>query len=205
MATYDISMPIQSGMSVYKNKQEKQPIFSQQNRLAEGGSFETTITMNVHTGTHLDFPLHMMTNGQNSSQFDVHRLLRDVRVIDCGQLDVIDETFLQSQHLKTGEFILLKTKSSQHETFLFDFPYLSKNGASFCVKKKIAGVGIDALGIERDQPGHETHQLLMKANILILEGLRLAKVPAGIYQMIALPLSIPKLDALPVRAILLSK
>jgi arylformamidase len=205
MATFDISMPIQPGMSVYKNKKEKQPIFTQDNRLAEGGSFETTLTMNVHTGTHLDFPLHMIANGQNSSQFDFNSLIREVRVIDCGTTAIIDEKFLIASNLKAGEFILLKTKSSQSETFLFDFPYLSKDGANYCVKKKIAGVGIDALGIERDQPGHDTHHLLMNAKILILEGLRLAKVPSGIYQMMALPLSIPNLDALPVRAILTSK
>jgi len=42
----------------------------------------------------------------------------------------------------------------------------------------------------------------MNHNILILEGLRLKDVPAGTYHMIALPLSIPGMDALPVRAIL---
>ena len=45
----------------------------------------------------------------------------------------------------------------------------------------------------------------MNAGILILEGLRLKDIQPGYYQMIALPLSIPNVDALPVRALLVSE
>jgi kynurenine formamidase len=85
------------------------------------------------------------------------------------------------------------------------FPYLSADGAAYCVQSKLVGIGIDSLGIERDQVQHETHHLLMNAGILILEGLRLKDIQPGYYQMIALPLSIPNVDALPVRALLVSE
>ena len=67
----------------------------------------------------------------------------------------------------------------------------------------MAGVGIDSLGIERDQPGHPTHRILFSAGILILEGLRLEHVPAGEYLMVAAPLKITQAEAAPVRAVLL--
>jgi arylformamidase len=153
----------------------------------------------------MDFPLHMQKNGQTSTGFNPSRLITEVRVIDCGDVVVIDEKFLANQNIAKGSFILLKTKSSFSKTFLFDFPYLSERGAQYCVKQNLQGVGIDSLGIERDQPEHQTHHELMNNNVLILEGLRLQAVPAGIYQMIALPLSIQGMDALPVRAILRTK
>jgi arylformamidase len=202
---YDISLPIESSMMVYKQKPEKIPQFKVQNNLDLGGSFETTISMNVHTGTHIDFPLHMQKNGKTSTGFNPSRLITEVRVIDCGDVVMIDEKFLGRQNIVKGSFILLKTKSSFSKTFLFDFPYLSESGAQYCVKQKLQGVGIDALGIERDQPQHQTHHELMNHNILIVEGLRLQAVPEGIYQMIALPISIQGMDALPVRAILRTK
>jgi arylformamidase len=158
--------------------------------------------MNLHTGTHLDFPLHMQQNGNTSTGFNPSRLITKVRVIDCGDVTVIDELFLKKLNITPGSFILLKTKSSFSETFLFDFPYLSESGAKFCVQQNLQGVGIDALGIERDQRQHQTHHELMNHDILILEGLRLRAVPAGVYQMIALPIAIQGMDALPVRAIL---
>jgi arylformamidase len=202
MRYIDISLPIQPGMMVYKNKPEKQPHFSTANQLSSGGSYETTIAMNVHTGTHLDFPLHMQAQGINSSNFDPSRLITKVRVIDCGQAKVIDDHLLQSMNIQADEFILFKSRNSEVDTFLDDFTYLNAQGAAFCVQKRIRGVGIDALGIERNQPSHETHHQLMNAGIMILEGLRLKSVTAGSYLMIALPLSIPNLDALPVRAVL---
>jgi arylformamidase len=202
---YDISLPIDASMMVYKQKPEKMPQFQVQNNLDRGGSYETTLSINLHTGTHIDFPLHMQTNGQTSTGFNPARLITEVRVIDCGDTVMIDDTFLAKQNIGVGSFILLKTKSSFSQTFLFDFPYLNERGAKYCTTLKLLGVGIDALGIERDQPAHQTHHELMNHNIIILEGLRLQEVPEGIYDMIALPISIPGMDALPVRAILRTK
>jgi arylformamidase len=202
---YDISLPIESLMMVYKQKPEKVPQFQVQNNLDRGGSYETTMAMNLHTGTHIDFPLHMQKNGKTSSGFNPTRLITDVRVIDCGEIIVIDEAFLAKQQVAVGSFILLKTKSSFSKTFLFDFPYLSESGAKYCSRQKLQGVGIDALGIERDQPNHQTHHELLNHQIIILEGLRLQAVPEGVYEMIALPMSIQGVDALPVRAILRTK
>jgi arylformamidase len=202
---YDISLPIESSMMVYKQKPEKMPQFQVQNNLDRGGSYETTLSIDLHTGTHVDFPLHMQANGKTSTGFNPARLITEVRVIDCGDTVMIDDTFLAKQNIATGSFILLKTKSSFSQTFLFDFPYLHERGAKYCTTLKLRGVGIDALGIERDQKDHQTHHELMNHNILILEGLRLQAVPEGIYDMIALPISIPGMDALPVRAILRTK
>lgn len=202
MRYIDISLPIQSQMMVYKNKPEKQPKIRAINHLSEGGSYESELTLNVHTGTHIDFPLHMQNNGQTSTGFDPTRLIRDVFVIDCGDTTIINERFLSRYPLTKGMFILLKTRSSYHQEFLFDFPYVDQSGAAYCVAKELEGVGIDSLGIERDQPAHETHHAFMNANIIILEGLRLKDIKEGTYHMIALPLSIPHLDALPIRALL---
>lgn len=202
MKYIDISMPIYPGMMVYKNKPEKQPVLKANDQLSKGGSFETTLEMNLHTGTHMDFPKHMQAEGSTATNFKPETLLTMVRVIDCGQTTLIDANFLHAHDLKENEFILFKTLSSESSTFLPQFPYLTKDGAAFCVEQKLSGIGIDSLGIERDQPHHETHHLLMNAGILIIEGLRLKGVPAGQYQMIALPLSIPEVDALPIRALL---
>ncbi len=67
----------------------------------------------------------------------------------------------------------------------------------------INGVGIDALGIERDQPNHETHLSLMNAGIHIIEGLVLKDVPEDTYTLIALPLKVTGVEAAPLRAILM--
>jgi len=100
---------------------------------------------------------------------------------------------------------LFKTKNSalkNNAPFDPEFIYLDKTGAKYCVEQKIKAVGIDYLGIERNQPGHETHALLLENNIGIIEGLRLAHAEADQYFLICLPLLIPGADASPARAIL---
>lgn len=199
-------MPIIPSMMVYKNKEEKKPLFSVANTLNQSGSYETTLTMNLHTGTHLDFPLHMIEKGMNSTNFDVRLLNRQVKVIDLTHvLEAITAQDLLNKNIVKGDFILLKTRNSDSEVFDFNFVYLSENAAQYLVNIGIVGVGIDALGIERNQKDHQTHLALMQASIYILEGLRLQNTVEKTFQMLALPLSIPEMDALPLRAILIDE
>lgn len=104
--------------------------------------------------------------------------------------------------ISQGEFLLFKTGNSEHEKWREDFIYLEKSGAEYLASRRISGVGIDALGIERAQPGHETHIALLGNDIIILEGLRLKHVEAGRYLLIALPVKIAGADGAPARAVL---
>ena len=87
--------------------------------------------------------------------------------------------------------------------FHYNFVYVDKSAAEYLVQIKSVAIGIDYLGIERDQPQHDTHALLLQNNIPIIEGLRLGHVKPGYYTLMCLPLLIPGLDAAPARAILI--
>ncbi len=43
---------------------------------------ETTLCMNLHTGTHMDMPLHFIPGGDTVDMFDISRLVAACRVID---------------------------------------------------------------------------------------------------------------------------
>ena len=60
---FDISMPIFYSMPVYKGKEFKRPIISIDSDFTTGTAFETRLEMNLHTGTHLDTPKHMVPDG----------------------------------------------------------------------------------------------------------------------------------------------
>ncbi|MGQ9473856.1 MAG: cyclase family protein, partial [Candidatus Caldatribacteriaceae bacterium] len=75
-------------------------------------------------------------------------------------------------------------------------------GAQFLAEKKLKGVGIDALGIEREQKDHATHRILLSQDILIFEGLALQTVSPGWYYFMAFPLKVQKGDGAPARAVL---
>jgi len=84
-----------------------------------------------------------------------------------------------------------------------NFIYLDSGAAQYLSSKNLSVVGIDSLGIERNQPNHETHKILFEHNILIIEGLRLAHVAPAIYELVCLPLNIVGSDGAPARAILI--
>ena len=107
--------------------------------------------------------------------------------------------------INKNDIVLLKTKNKPDKNFNFNFTYLEKSGAEFLASKKIKAVGIDNLGIERSQPNHPTHKILLSKNILIFEGLYLSKVKQGRYFFYGLPLKIRRGDGSPVRAILIEQ
>jgi arylformamidase len=201
---YDISMSIHPTMQVYKNYEHKKPRFTIHNDFKTHGTYETDLAMNLHTGTHIDFPLHMIEHGANSDSESLLKLFSEAIVYDLAHVEgAIEAHHLQSLTFKPNTFALFKTKNSFSETFLFDFVYVSQSAAEFLITQPILGVGVDGLGIERAQEGHPTHHLLLGKNIIIIEGLRLKAIQPGSYEFICLPIKIAGVEALPCRAVLI--
>jgi arylformamidase len=197
-------MTINEEMMVYKNREEKKPKIKQVNFFEKQGNYESLLTMNLHTGTHIDYPLHMLKDGLTSASENLKALIGKAKVFDLLEVnDHISETDLKTLNIEENDFVLFKTKNSLKETFDFNFIYLDESGAEYLKDKKIRGVGIDGLGIERAQENNPTHKILLSNNIIILEGLRLKEIIEDEYEMYCLPLKIDKVEASPVRAILI--
>ncbi|MGD1997660.1 MAG: cyclase family protein, partial [Candidatus Dependentiae bacterium] len=95
------------------------------------------------------------------------------------------------------------TRNSQrdfNQSFDFDFVYLASDAAQYLVDCGVQLVGIDALGIERNQKDHATHRILLGGGVMVIEGLRLGHVTPGGYQLGCAPLLIQQAEAAPCRA-----
>ncbi len=221
---YDVSMPVHPGMPVYKNKAEKQPVIevirdfdhgSRDDQGAPGskdtsntqdltGIRETRIHLDTHTGTHVDAPLHVMPAGPAMEAYDPETFFGACRVLDLtGVKDRITRRDLEDQGIQPGEFILCQTRNSWREGFDFRFVYLAPDAAQYLAEKGVRGVGLDALGIERDQPNHVSHRALLEKRIMVIEGLRLKEVPAGAYLLLVAPLKLISTEAAPARVLLI--
>lgn len=82
--------------------------------------------------------------------------------------------------------------------------YLDASGAEYLVEKNVKAVGIDYLALET-QPGFPSHKILLKKEILIIEGLRLQHVEPKEYEFVCLPIKLIDVDAAFARAILLER
>jgi len=205
MEVYDITMTIDSSMPVYHNKDVKRPIFTVRDDYTNSNHYETSLLFDMHTGTHIDAPLHMIKDGKTMDIYELNRFIKVCEVLDFTNIeDKITKEDLMGKKIKSSSVILLKTKNSFTDSFEEDFIYLDKGAANYLVEKGISCVGTDGLGIERSQPNHETHISLLSNNIMIIEGLRLKDIEEGNYTLIILPLKITHTEAAPARAILIS-
>jgi len=104
--------------------------------------------------------------------------------------------------------LLFKTRNSAYWTgenirFHEDFVAISPEGAKFIVNHGIRLVGVDYLSVAPfAQPG-PTHEILLEAGIVVIEGLNLSQVSQGRYSLYCLPLKIAGADGAPARAILI--
>jgi arylformamidase len=205
MKIFDISWPISTATTGYKDRNIV--TFEETRTFAKDGMRDSVINLSSHTGTHVDAPAHFIKDGLTIDQIGLDRLMGPAVVIDLfNVLDGITRDDLIDKGIQEGDIVLLKTTNSLTPAtgkFTPHFIYLEVSGAQYLAEKKIKAVGIDYLGLERSQPGHESHTALMHADIVIIEGLRLQHVPAGDYICICLPLNIIGLEAAPARAILI--
>lgn len=169
---------------------------------------DSNLHMNLHTGTHMDAPLHAIENSSSVEELSLHLLIGQAQVVDVRGHKKIDKEILNKACKgKPGNRLLLKTDYSKvpSNTFDEDFPALTFDAAEWVVEQKISVVGIDSPSIQLfSEDENKIHIKLLKSGIPILEHLALSEVNEGLYQLIALPLKIKGAEASPVRAVLLA-
>ncbi|MBB3114714.1 arylformamidase [Paenibacillus phyllosphaerae] len=202
---YDISMTIQPNMPVFNRNEAGQPVIRNvANHGETDGVYESRLDLNLHTGTHVDAPLHMVKDGATIEKIGLEELVGTARVVDLTHCQAfITKEDLEQLGLQRNEWVLFKTRNSYSDEFEFDFVYLREDGTRYLVDIGVRGIGTDALGIERAQKEYPTHRTLFRNSIIIVEGLRLADVTPGTYLMVIAPLKLAGVEAAPARALLL--
>jgi len=204
MKIYDISMEIREGMVVWKNKDSKKPKIEITSTTRTGNANESRFHLDTHTGTHVDAPFHFLQNGEKIDAISVDKFLGECIVIDLSNIKNrgIEKRDIIKAKIRKDDIVVLKTSNKYKKGFDFNFVYLAESGAKFLASKNIKGVGINALGIERNQLSYNTHKSLLSKGIIIFEGLELSKIKPGRYFFIGLPLKVKDADGAPMRAVL---
>ena len=207
---YDISLPLKNDLPVWPGD-PKVEVSSLQS-MDDGDTCNVSyIKMGVHAGTHVDAPHHFLNNRITVDKLNLNVLVGEVYVAEISaETRSITRKDLENSNISKGvERLLLRTKNSDlwgQRNNLFDknFIALEKTGAEWIVDQGIKLVGIDYLSIAPYNNAIPTHQVLLKARIIIIEGLNLSKIPQGYYELTCLPLNIAGSDGSPARAILKS-
>ncbi len=204
MSWIDISAPLSPTLPVWPGDPSLtlQPIAA----LEPDGANVSAVSMCVHTGTHLDAPLHMIAGGESVDQAPLEALCGPARVIQIDAPDV-SAALLRDAGLRPGERALLKTSNSARawHTRAFDpaLVALTLDAARWLVSHGAPLVGIDgpSISLASDDPA-PVHITLLGAGVWVLEGLVLGHVEPGPYELVCLPLKLTGADGAPARAML---
>ncbi len=204
---FDLSLTIQPGMPIWPGDPALELTRIQ---CMESGSVANVSRMAccVHIGTHVDAPRHFIQDGRTTEHLALDTLVGPVVVAALPDAPVITASDLESLALPAGvERLLLRTRNSDlwaagSTDFYDEFVALTADAAQWVVDQGIRLIGVDYLSVQRYYDGPQTHQILLGAEVIILEGLNLAQVPSGWYELLCLPLKLAGSDGAPARAIL---
>ena len=165
------------------------------------------LDLGAHTGTHLETPLHYLRGGASLDAMPFDATVGPARVIAIADPESVKPAELARHALARGERVLLKTRNSARRwvdaPFDERFVYVSHEAALYLAERGVRTVGVDYLsvgGVHSD--GEATHRALLGAGIWVIEGLDLAQVEPGAYELICLPLRVAGAEGAPARALL---
>jgi kynurenine formamidase len=224
---FDLSDPIYNGMKGWPDGSGFSIKFL--DRVEKSGfSMSMAPQMGMHTGTHVDAPLHFVVGGKSIDKYPVDRFIGEGVIVDLRTREEgqeITETDLRAfdDEIKENKMIMLCTDWSRTKgasgDYPFNWPYLGIPACRFLVSKKIKAVGTEGPSIAgwyekvkgqrfSKYPPGEIHRLLLENDILVVENLfNLSqmlgneRVARGLFFLV--PLNFIGTEASPCRAIAL--
>ncbi len=167
----------------------------------------STLRATVHLGAHADGPNHYVHPAPGIGERSLHHYI--------GPCDVVEARVARGARVSPADLqtpianlrhprILIRTNTyPDSKEFNKDFAGLSVELIDALDARGVITIGIDTPSVDlfesKDLPAHHA---IARHDMAILEGLVLAHITPGEYELIALPLALVGFDASPVRAIL---
>lgn len=195
MEIYDISQEI-FGCVVYPG--DPSPHREKLSSISDGALYNLmAFSMCAHNGTHVDAPYHFYDNGRTIDQIDLDRFIGCAYVTEReGDVtDSIARSILNAARAadpRAVERILIKGQAT-----------LTKEGAEVFAEAGIKLFGNESQTVGPEDMPMEVHLIMLGAQIVLLEGIRLQAVPEGVYLLHAVPLNLGGADGSPCRATLI--
>jgi arylformamidase len=175
----------------------------------DDGVRASSLSFSLHTGTHIDAPLHHLPDGGDVDGLDLASLIGPVAVIDVGDVERVTAGVL-GDHLgaEAPDRLLVKTLNSagwsSATEFNPDFVAFTRDAAEWIVERGIRLVGVDYLSVQSfHDPDPDVHVILLEEGVVILEGLDLSRVDVALrHELLCLPLRIRGAEGGPCRAVL---
>ncbi len=196
MKIYDISQEVFSCQVYPSDPVPKKEILSS---MEKGDLYNlTAFSMCAHNGTHIDAPFHFFKDGKTVETLSLEAFL--------GKAFVAEHQGTVSG--KDASEILEKAKKSDPEAakriLIKGDAEVSSEAAKVFASSDILLLGNESQSVGPENAPMEVHLILLGADVVLLEGIRLGEVSEGVYFLNAAPLNLSGADGSPCRALLIS-
>lgn len=217
---YDISPVISTRMNVWPGDTPFSRTVACD--MAKGANITlSSVTTTLHLGAHADGPNHYSHPAAGVGERSLAYFLGACQVVDApvkrGTRVRVEDLVLQGAGIIAPRVLIRTGTFPDFEAWNEDFAGLSPELVDFLAGVQVSAgdasvaasgvvtVGIDTPSVDlQDSKDLPAHKAIARRDVQILEGLALKGVPAGVYELIALPLRMVGCDGSPVRAILRS-
>ena len=196
MKVYDISQEV-FGCKVYPNDPMPEKIVLKS--MQKGDVYNlTAFNMCAHNGTHIDAPFHFIKDGKTIDEICLEAFVGMAYVAEHHGIvtgndatEIIEKA--KKQNLEASKRILIKGEVE-----------VSLEAAKVFASSNILLLGNESQTIGPQNAPMAVHLVLLSANVILLEGIRLSEVPEGVYFLNAAPLNLSGADGSPCRAVLIT-
>lgn len=210
MRIYDVSLPISESLVTWPGDPPVRLI--QVSHLERGDNATVTrLELGAHTGTHVDAPCHFVLGGAGVDTLGLNVLVGPALVVEALEAEALTADVLAALPIPPAtERVLFHTRNSDlwargAREFAQDFIAITEDGAQWLIARDIRLVGVDYLSVAPFRRSAPTHRALLRAGVVVVEGLNLSCVSPGVYQLVCLPLKIVGGDGSPARTILIEE
>ena len=196
MKIYDISQEVFSCQVYPGDPAPEKKMLSQ---MEKGDLYNlTAFSMCAHNGTHIDAPFHFLKDGKTVDAISLSALLGMAYVAEHQGIVSGDDAAAilekaKKQNPEAAKRILIKGAAE-----------VSSEAAKVFAASKILLLGNESQSVGPEDAPMEVHLILLAANVILLEGIRLAEVSEGVYFLSAAPLNLSGADGSPCRAVLIA-
>jgi arylformamidase len=196
----DVTLPIRTGMVHWPGDPPVEVA-----REEHDGARIARLSLGSHTGTHMDAPAHYLRDGATLDAMPLDTFVGPARVVAV-EGPAVREPDIAAVAPQRGERLIFKTRNSARpKSDDFDRSYV---GLDLGAARALAAAGVRCVCIDYlsiagfDEDGPAVHRALLGAGVWILEGLDLAAIEPGDWDLVCLPLRIAAGDGAPARAML---
>ena len=195
MKIYDISQEVFS-CQVYPD--DPMPEKNMLKSMDKGEVYNlTTFSMCAHNGTHVDAPFHFFEDGKTVDEICLEAFVGMAYVAEHHGIVTGDDA------VKITEKAKIQNPEAAKRILIKGDAEVSLEAAKVFASSDILLLGNEPQTIGPQNAPMAVHLVLLGADVILLEGIRLAEVSEDVYFLNAAPLNLSGADGSPCRAVLI--